>query len=127
MNEIMNFVRRYSYFYLIRQGYNTHFKKLQIVQRIMVEEYFYGADQFISLDDLKIKLCQVKAKDPSLHPNQTFCEPNDVHNRISRLTRMDIEEFEKRFFYDSNHEQNVRNSYQTDRNQNYWTSKEYYL
>ena len=40
---------------------------------------------------------------------------------------MDIEEFEKGFAHDPDHERNVRNSYQADRNQNHWTSEEYYL
>ena len=65
MNEIMNFVRRHDYYYLIRQGSNTHFEKLEVVQRVSIQEYVYIADRPILLDNLKIKLCQVEAKDPS--------------------------------------------------------------
>ena len=31
MNEIMNFIGKYNYYYLTGQGYNTHFEKLKIV------------------------------------------------------------------------------------------------
>ena len=127
MNEIMNNVGKYSYYYLTGQGYNTHFEKLQVVLKVIAEEYIYGADWPISLHALKAKLCQVKAKNPDFCPNQTPCRPNDIHNGVSRLTRMDIEEFEKRFSHDPDHEQNIQNSYQADRNQNYWMSEEYYL
>ena len=57
MNEIINNVEKYNYYYLTRQGYNTHFEKLQVVLRVMAEEYVYGADWPISLNNLKIKLC----------------------------------------------------------------------
>ena len=69
MNEIMNFVRRHGYYYLVRQKYNIYFKKLKVIQRIMAEEYIYIADRPISLDDLKIKLYQVEAKNPSFYSN----------------------------------------------------------
>ena len=127
MNEIMNFVGRHRCYYLTGQGYNTRFEKLRVVQRVMAEEYVYDADRPISLNALKDKLCQIKAKDPDLCPNQTLFGPNDVHNKVLGLTRMDIKEFEKEFSHDPNHEQNFQNSYQADRNQNHRTSKEYYL
>ena len=81
----------------MEKGYNTHFEKLKIVQRINVQKYVYIADRPIFLNNLKIKLYQVKAKNPSFCPNQTLFGPNNIHNGVSRLTRIDIEEFEKIF------------------------------
>ena len=80
----------------------------------MVEEYVYGADWPISLNALKTQLCQVKVKNPEFCPIQTPCRPNNIHNGLLKLLRIDIEEFEKGFSYDSNHEQNIWNSYQVD-------------
>ena len=127
MNKIMNNVGRHSYYYLIRQRYNTYLEKLQVVLRVMAEDFINGTDQPISLKALKTKLCQVKAKDPDLQLNKMPFGPNDVHNRVSGLTHMNIMEFEKRFSHDPNHEQNIQNSYQADHNQNHWTSEEYYF
>ena len=119
MNKIMNDVGRHDYYYLTRQGYNTHLEKLQAVSRIMAEEWIDGIDQLIFLNALKAKLCQVKAKNPDLQPNKMLFGPNNAHNGISGLTHMDVMEFEKGFSHDPDHEQNVRNSYQADHNQNY--------
>ena len=93
----------------------------------MAEEWIDGTDQSISLNVLKAKLCQVKAKNPDLWPNKMLFDSNDVHNGVSGLTYIDIMEFEKRFSHDPDHEQNVWNSYQTDHNQNHWTSEKYYF
>ena len=117
MNKIVNFVGRHDYYYLIGLEYNTYFEKLKIVQRISMQEYVYVADRCILLDNLKIKLCQVKAKDPSLCPNQTFFGPNNIHNGVSGLTCMNIEKFEKEFFHNLDYEKNIWNSYQADQNQ----------
>ena len=92
-----------------------------------MEEYIYVADRLISLNNLKIKLHQVKAKDLSLHLNQTFFRPNNIHNGVSGLTCIDIKEFEKKFAHDPDYKKNDCNSYQADQNQNYWMSKEYYF
>ena len=127
MNKIMNDIGRHKYYYLTGQGYNTHFEKLQVVSRIMAEEWINSTDQPISLNALKDKLCQVKAKNLDLQLNNMLFGPNDVHNGVSELTHIDIIEFEKKFSHDPDHEQNVQNSYQIDHNQNHWTSKEYYL
>ena len=119
MNKIINFVKKHSYYYLTTQRYNTHFEKLEVVQKVRAQKYIYIIDRPILLDGLKIKLCQVKAKNPSLCPNQTLFRPNNIHNRVSGLTCIDIEEFEKRFTYNLNHERNVQNNYQADQNRNH--------
>ena len=93
----------------------------------MAEKFINSTDQPISLNALKTKLCQVKAKYPDLRPNKMAFGINNVHNRVSGLIYIDILKFEKRFSHDPNHEQNIWNSYQADRNQNHWTSEEYYL
>ena len=77
--------------------------------------------------NLKIKLHQVKAKDPSLYPNQKPFGPNNVHNKVFGLTCMDVKEFKKKLSYNSDYEKNVQNSYQVDQNQNHKISEEYYL
>ena len=104
MNEIMNNVGRHGYYYFTGQGYNTYFEKLRVVSRVMAEKYVFGADQPISLNALKAKLCQVKAKDPDFCSNQIPCGLNNIHNGVSRLTRMDIKKFEKGFSHDPDHE-----------------------
>ena len=53
----MSFVKQHGYYYLTGQGYNTHFEKLEIVNRVNAEKYIYVADRLIFLDNLKIKLC----------------------------------------------------------------------
>ena len=107
MNKIMNDVGRYSYYYLTGQGYNTYLEKLQVVLRVMAEEFIDGTDRPISLNALKAKLCPVEAKDPDLRPNKMPFGPNNIHNKISGLTHIDIMKFEKRFSHDSDHEQIV--------------------
>ena len=73
----------------------------------MAEEFINGIDWLISLNALKAKLCQFEAKDPDLQLNKMPFDLNNVHNGVSRLTHIDIMEFEKRFFHDSNYEQNI--------------------
>ena len=111
MNEIKNNIGRHGYYYLTGQGYNTHFEKLRVVSRVIAEEFIDGTDQLISLNVLKAKLCQVKAKDLDLRPNKMPFGPNNVHNGVSGLIHKDIMEFEKGFSHDPNHEQNIQNSY----------------
>ena len=103
----MNNVRKHGYYYLTGQRYNTHFEKLKVVLRVMAEEYIFGVDRSIFLNALKATLYQVKAKDPNFQPNQFFFGPNNIHNKVLKLTYMDIKEFKKRFSHDSNHEQIV--------------------
>ena len=91
----------------------------------MVEEFINSVDRPISLNALKAKLCQVKAKDPNLQPNKIPFGPNGVHNGVLKLTHMDIMEFEKGFSHDLNHKQNVQNSYQADHSQYYLQTRDH--
>ena len=127
MNLIMNFVEQYDYYYLIRQGYITHFEKLIAVKRVSIEKYIFVTDRPIFLDNLKIKLCQVKAKNLSFCPNKTLFGANNIYNRVVKLTCIDIKEFKKWFAHNLDYEKNTCNSYQADWNQNYWTLEEYYI
>ena len=111
MNKIINFIRRHSYYYLTKLEYNTYFKILEVIQRVSTQKYIYITDRLILLNNLKIKLCQVEVKNPSFCPNQTPFRPNNIYNKGSGLTYIDIEEFEKRFSHNLDHEKNIQNSY----------------
>ena len=114
MNAIISFVKQYDYYYLFRQGYNTYFEKLIIINRVSIEKHVFIADRLIFLDNLKIKLLQVEAKDSSFRPNQILFEAKDIYNRVAGLICMHIEEFEKRFALDLDYKKNIYNSYQAN-------------
>ena len=73
----------------------------------MAEEYIYATDKSIFLDNLKIKLCQVKAKNSSFCPNQTFFELNVIHNKVFELIYINIKKFGKKFTHYPDHKKKI--------------------
>ena len=66
-----------------------------VVDRVSADEYVFITNRLNLLNDLKIKLYQVKTKDSSLCSNQTSFETNNIHNTVAEFICINIKEFKK--------------------------------
>ena len=82
-----------------------------IVDQVSMEEYVLDVNRLIFLNNLKIKLHQVKVKNFRFYLNQQLFGAKTIYNKVLRLTCINIEKFEKKFACDPDYKRHICNSY----------------